>query len=247
MSRDIREYNRAVWRDTENVVKSGKIPPPPSSTKYSAGVLSIKIGGPIYDKTFIGVYNADTFDIAKAAIASGLNPLVLNMANHITPGGGVRNGACAQEECLFRRSNYFATLTKELYPLKDDEIIYSPDVTVFKSSEYKQCTPWKCSCMASAALRRTPAHSELYNEAEHKSMLLKIKMMFHLAVLNGHDSMILGAFGCGAFHNPPAEVCNIFEEVILEYDGYFKEIVFAVMSRDDNPNYDVFKSLEYLN
>lgn len=247
MSYNIRDEHKNIWRDTENIVKSGKISAPPSSSKYGKDLLNIRIADPIYDKTFVGVYNADTFDIAKGAITSGLNPLILNMANHITPGGGVRNGACAQEECLFRRSNYFATLTKELYPLKDDEIIYSPNITVFKGSEYKTCTPWKCSCMASAALRRTSAHSDKYTDTEYTSMLLKIKMMFRLAVLNGHDSLVLGAFGCGAFHNPPAEVCNIFEEVILEYDGYFKEIIFAVMSRDDNPNYDVFKSLEYLN
>lgn len=39
-----------------------------------------------------------------------LNPLVLNMASPKRPGGGFRNGSAAQEENIFRRSNYFQVL-----------------------------------------------------------------------------------------------------------------------------------------
>jgi len=66
--------------------------------------------------------------------------------------------------------------------------------------------------------------------------------MFHVAALNGHDSLVLGAIGCGAFNNPADEVCNLFKEVISNYGILFKEIVFAVMSGKDNPNYLIFKA-----
>ena len=41
---------------------------------------------------------------------------------------------------------------------------------------------------------------------------------------------ILGAFGCGAFKNPPEVVAQAFYEVIYEmgYKKYFKRIVFAI-------------------
>lgn len=189
----------------------------------------------------------DTFDLAKQLIDRGLNPLVLNMANHRTPGGGVIRGAQAQEECLFRRSNYFATLSSSLYPLYDNQCIYSPSITVFKTYDYLPCKPWKCSCIAVAGVRKlrpNPLIGLNYPFTENEASLTfnKIQLMFHVAALNNHDSLVLGAIGCGAFNNPVDEVCDLFKEVINNYGILFKEIVFAVMSGDNNPNYYVFKS-----
>ena len=242
-----RYENTIVWRDTVRQVREGEVPLPDSSSKYNECLLTVKL--PKVRKRIgrVSVYNADTFDIAKQAIRKGLNPLVLNMANHLQAGGGVANGARAQEECLFRRSNYFATLTDNLYPLKDNEIIYSPKVHVFKDRYYKPSELWHCSCLAVAALRRMRYASDTYNPRERAMMQQKIEMMFQIAIHKGHDSLVLGAFGCGAFNNPPIEVCNLFEEAINKYRHYFKKIFFAVMADYDNPNYDIFRSLEYLN
>jgi len=233
----------SVWNDTKELMEAF-YSEAPNSIKFNKSLLDKYIGKPRYYRTAVKVYNCDTFDSANIVIhKSKLNPMVLNMANHLVPGGGVRNGARAQEECLFRMSNYSATLTRDLYPLKDDEVIYSPEVTVFKKSNYELCEQWMCSCIAVAALRRTPAHNEIYNDYERDAMLLKIRMIFHLGLLQGHDSLVLGAFGCGAFHNPPMEVCSLFEQVINEYSGYYKKIVFAVKSTSDK-NYDIFKLLD---
>lgn len=63
-----------------------------------------------FGKTDISVRNADCLAAAKELSGSGLNPAVLNMANRHIPGGGVYNGAGAQEENIFRRSNLFSSL-----------------------------------------------------------------------------------------------------------------------------------------
>ena len=47
----------------------------------------------------------------------------LNMASHKRPGGGVENGARAQEECLFRCSNLFDVVSKDFYPLNTFECL----------------------------------------------------------------------------------------------------------------------------
>lgn len=44
----------------------------------------------------------------------------------------------------------------------------------------------------------------------------KIRTIFRIGLLHGHDALVLGAFGCGAFHNPPAEVARLFHEVMEE-------------------------------
>ena len=67
--------------------------------------------------------------------------------------------------------------------------------------------------------------------------MAKIKTMFDLAIANNNDAIVLGAFGCGAYHNPPSEIAKLFKEVI-DNDGYknkFSKIVFAII--DDKNSY----------
>ena len=47
---------------------------------------------------------------------------------------------------------------------------------------------------------------------------------------NNVDAIILGAFGCGAFHNPPKVVAKAFKTVLLEkrYSNAFYNVIFAV-------------------
>ena len=44
----------------------------------------------------------------------------------------------------------------------------------------------------------------------------KIRTIFRICLLDGHDALVLGAFGCGAFHNPPEEVARLFHDVMEE-------------------------------
>ena len=74
--------------------------------------------------------------------------LILEEASN--PGGGVERGANAQEECLCRCSGLFKCLNApdawsgfymahraEHNPIHNDDIIYTPDVLVFKSDTVK--------------------------------------------------------------------------------------------------------------
>ncbi|KAJ3050366.1 hypothetical protein HK097_008672, partial [Rhizophlyctis rosea] len=92
------------------------------------------------------VTEGDCLTVAQELKNNGLNPVVLNMANAEHPGGGWQWGAGAQEENMFRRSNYVMHLvtveekngrwgTKAKYPIPEFGGIYSPDVVVFRGEE----------------------------------------------------------------------------------------------------------------
>ena len=56
-----------------------------------------------YKKSNIKIFNMDTI---KFSVLHCHNPLVLNLADNNRPGGCVDSGSRAQEESLFRRTNY---------------------------------------------------------------------------------------------------------------------------------------------
>lgn len=66
----------------------------------------------------------------------------------------------------------------------------------------------------------------------------KIRTIFRIGLLHGHDSLVLGAFGCGAFHNPPAEVARLFHEVMEEeeFKNKFKVIIFSIIEDHNSGN-----------
>ena len=126
---------KALRKRTEDAKKS--------NTVYFAGYRSqkrIEFG----QKGKIIVDATTTFLAAKMYRAIG-KTAVLNFANPEMPGGGVRIGAMAQEECLCRSSNLYPCLCdenvfasyykyhRELHsPFYSDRLIYTKDVTVFK-------------------------------------------------------------------------------------------------------------------
>lgn len=76
-------------------------------------------------------------------------------------------------------------------------------------------------------------------------MKQKIGLILDVASHHHHDSLVLGAFGCGAFNNPPKHVAQLFREALThpEYVGRFKKVVFGVLGRDPQGlvNFNVFR------
>lgn len=200
----------------------------------------------------------------------GSKVAVLNFASATNPGGGVAKGSKAQEEALCRCSTLFPVLnTQELqekfYRFHQehqdtrytDACIYTPGITVFKTdtSIPERLSPeyWRqvdvISC-AAPNLRKVP-----YNRMNpgtgpaipvsdrelleiHKTRGRKI---FRVAVANGVDTLILGAFGCGAFKNSPSVVARAYRGILEEFDGYISKVEFAVYCPPgDDTNYRAF-------
>ena len=200
----------------------------------------------------------------------GSKVAVLNFASATNPGGGVAKGSKAQEEALCRCSTLFPVLnTQELqekfYRFHQehqdtrytDACIYTPGITVFKTdtSIPERLSPeyWRQGDVISCAapnLRKVP-----YNRMNpgtgpaipvsdrelleiHKTRGRKI---FRVAVANGVDTLILGAFGCGAFKNSPSVVARAYRGILEEFDGYISKVEFAVYCPPgDDTNYRAF-------
>ncbi|RPA99310.1 hypothetical protein L873DRAFT_1684324 [Choiromyces venosus 120613-1] len=153
----------------------------------------------------------------------GKNVVVLNMANAQVGGGGWKKGAMAQEEELCYRSTLSFKLHRTYYPLGDLAGIYTPAV-------YKTL-----SVISVAAIRDPPLTDstppDYRRPTDRNLMLEKIRLILRIAATEGHRKIVLGALGCGAFHNPPERVVECFLRVFREPEfagGWWREVVFAV-------------------
>lgn len=209
-------------------------------------------------KTEISVVNEDCLYSAKNLVDEGYSPVVVNFASFKVPGGGVRKGSRAQEENICRRTNLFEsifrfidtlakeyglTLEKKNYPLPTHHgAIYSPSISVFRASEDKNYEfldeLFGVDIITIAALRKPELDKNGHiNENAKKITKEKIRTMLNLALYWENDSIVLGAFGCGAYANPPEDIAKLFKEVLNEpeYCDKFEKIVFAVL--DDGNSY----------
>ena len=198
-----------------------------------------------FDKTDIEFIQKDCVYSAIDNIRLGYNPLLLNMASNYVPGGGVRKGCAAQEEELFRRSNYYRHLHSKYYPLEEMWNVISEGVVYYRlgaESNYELMKfPTKIDCIAAAALRHPTLDRtgmRFYDKKEADLFKDKIRMLFYSSYKHGNDCLILSAWGCGAFGCPTEHVARLFKEVIEEKQGCFKKIVFAIF---DDDNFQRFK------
>lgn len=192
----------------------------------------------------VSVVNQDTFDAAEEIVLEGHRPLVHNLASNLRPGGGWKKGAKAQEEDLFRRSDYYRHLHSRYYPLGPTDAIYSPGVTVIKDSSYNKQKPYfQVDCLAVAGLRQPKLIRGKFQPKDEELLRTKIRQIFQIADYHRHDYLVLGALGCGAFGNPPEEVARIFKEELANFRHSFVKIVFAVLCKRDLYNYEVFSRI----
>ena len=260
---EIRRMRSAIFQSTLNIVKEGKYISENGKAIKFADQATMIDGTQFYadeislnacdleefDEEYL-VENKDCLVVAKELLDEGYNPVVLNMANRHNPGGGVLNGAGAQEENLFRRTNLFCSLyqyapyanqygisqAQEQYPLdRNFGGIYTPSATVFRGTEEDGYplldTPFHVSFISVAGLCCPTVENGEIIPLQAEGLKNKIRTIFRIALINGHDSIVLGALGCGAFQNPPKHVARLFEEVCdePEFNGYFALLDFAIM------------------
>ncbi|KAF8208270.1 hypothetical protein K438DRAFT_1813712 [Mycena galopus ATCC 62051] len=216
----------------------------------------------------ITVVEGDTLEVAFPMCTDGGGSVaVLSMASELRPGGGFLSGANSQEESLCMRTTLYASLQEGFYRLPELGCVYTQDVCVFrgsygdsesqppKASNINPVADWWFVDVISCAAVRGPdvdEHGNYCDSAQRDLMREKIKCVFRAAVAQGCRRLVLGAFGCGAFGNPPAEVAELFRRVLLgrngsgvgnkggEFAGCFDEVTFAIKGgrRDTLPAFE---------
>lgn len=227
-----------VYQDTQHYFSDFDLKSIPPATKYIISGLPVITDFMQMKVCPVTVENVDTFDAAGEFARKGMKTMVLNMASAVSPGGGVAAGKTAQEECLFRRSNAFLAHPKDLYPIKSDECLYSPDILVIKNFDYVRMKTkdfFSVSMLTLPALRKPRRIGERYvNEKDREIMRARIDAIFKIALLNNIQVLILGALGCGAYDNPPGEIISIFQGCLTKYRSYFEHITFAILAVGPN-------------
>lgn len=251
-----RSNSKSLKRRTKRAVKSNRV--------YKEGFVSkVKHRKErAYIEMYAGapeVYAGTTFGVAKRYCRFG-KVAVLNFANPEHPGGGVLLGAMAQEESLCRSSNLYACLSSpnifdEYYGYHrgirshfyTDRLIYTKNVTVFKNdSLFPQMLPeedWFDVDVITCAAPYLAGSTYTNGVVLLNLFKSRAKNIFEAARENQVDYLILGAFGCGAFRNPPRIVAEAFDQIIMEQEYFkdFKQIIFAIKPTGaDCPNLSTF-------
>ncbi len=220
-------------------------------------------------KARILVSSKRSFEAASAY--KGKHISVLNFASATKPGGGVAKGAGAQEECLcrtstlyeclsqdwisenFHKKHWIALKTGKMDSLYNADCIHTSDVTVFKSDTAKPVLlpedEWYnvdvISC-AAPNLRYMSQYDSDWSKKVTDGVLFgiykkRINRVLDMARFMQSEVVILGAFGCGAFANPPKLVARAMHEAINEHIYDFEVVEMAVYcSPRDTSNYEVF-------
>jgi len=172
-----------------------------------------------------------------------VKPLVLNLASFKNVGGGVANGCMAQEEEISRKTSFMMHDHTGLYKMKHDQINFTPDVIVIRDANYNLLIDHERRLVdiISVAALKDPKLDQNNNFYKNQRILTKekIETIFKFAIDNKYNTIILGALGCGAYHNPSHEIINIFNECIIKYGKNFKNIIFSVLSKTDK-NFNQF-------
>jgi uncharacterized protein (TIGR02452 family) len=254
-----------IASDTLNILEKGSYNSPKNATRDLGALQAAAIQGTRFYlpqelealkipaaqfQTQITVTPESTLEAMQRLTTTGLQTAALNFASARNPGGGFLRGAQAQEESLARSSGLYACLQQapDFYQHHrhhtdlrySHRMIYSPNVPFFKNDAGNLLElPYSASIITSAA----PNYGALeQQQPQHlpsvpNVLAARAELVLRLAAHHQHKHLVLGAWGCGVFKNPPALVASVFLELLNGgFANVFESVVFAVYDRSKQQN-----------
>lgn len=265
-------YHLTFTIGKENVKKDSFVKLPKGEIKKSIkGTEYINEKPPVEEKDLesrklVEVSNINF--VHSDSIAAGLyiknekkgNPLVLVFANSNKAGNGTRGGD-GQEEDIFRRTTLAFNVDAELarsvvpdhkfeYSVKECKVLYCPGVFVFRkyiSEGFAYMIPDRLDfILCNPILKPKLDGSHMTDKEQVEKLEKQIRTILTVALEKKHDSVVLGAFGCGYSKGSPKAVLKVTKKIIqTEFPHTFKYVTFAVIEEEQNPqdkaNVEVFK------
>jgi uncharacterized protein (TIGR02452 family) len=205
-------------------------------------------GAPRAGPASIEVTSETTGEAARRLVVTERAPRVvaLNFASARNPGGGFLGSAKAQEEDLARCSSlYLCQLTQPAYyaanradpsVLYTDHLIYSPDVPFFRDERLDLLpAPFRVSIITSPAPNAGQAHSRGEGARVRETLERRAAHVLGVAAHHRHETLVLGAWGCGVFRNDPREVADVFGRLLATSFAFaFARVVFAIYDRSQS-------------
>lgn len=132
-----------------------------------------------------------------------------------------------------------------------DTVAYHPGVMVFKDDEvYAKRLPehdWFKVDVITCAAPHLTKDSQISEEELYQIHIRRGRRIIQTAIANHAEILILGAFGCGAFHNDPAVVAKAYRYLLKDegYASFFSKVIFAIKKdhNDVKGNYACFKKV----
>lgn len=225
-----------------------------------------RVQSSVSDSNFrVEVLPGDWGEVAQSLTRTyGVCFAVLNMANAFVPGGAYVEGAVAQEENMFRRTDCHFRISPEEYDPSLDR--YVPEMTRLLSArdgvvyldtqQPRVCIrgpedrsradlgySWLPEDQVFPFFELRAAAQDLRDFSAFDCDDARRRISAQLNTLRDHRvrHVVLGAFGCGAFRNPADQVAQIYREEITARQSDFAMIAFAIFATGYGPdNYTPF-------
>ncbi|MBR1797557.1 MAG: TIGR02452 family protein [Clostridiales bacterium] len=176
------------------------------------------------------------------------------------PGGRVAEGEDGQQESLCRcttlkpcldacEDSFYKAKSRMLTPDFNNDVIFTPGVTVIKEDDYSPLlmpdTEWfdidVISCIPpDFASSRSGSRYQNPKDFNCSGVRLtwihekRLRRILDVALANGCDTVILGAFGCGRAKNPVDIVAQGMADALKDYMYAFKNVEIAVHDKFNN-------------
>mmetsp|Transcript_47437 Transcript_47437/g.91693 ORF Transcript_47437/g.91693 Transcript_47437/m.91693 type:complete len:324 (-) Transcript_47437:19-990(-) len=191
----------------------------------------------------------------------------LNFANGKDVGGGYKNGSTAQEEDLCRRipalyTSLYRAAKDGMYPFgpstcssvdapeKYADVLYTANLIVAREGEEGGfgVLPRERQVQVSLVAAAAP-NMRFANDINDPELIYRTIQTIFLAprmIQKEVTTLILGAWGCGAFGGQPAEIAQLFVQALIRDNlgQSYRDIHFAIpRTCPTDANYDTFRDV----
>ena len=178
-------------------------------------------------------------------LASACDVAILDFASYVNVGGSYDRGFWGQEQALCAESSLFNVLRNQKAWYADNrrrnlncELYRNRGLVVpkvrFDREKYHSYAD--VIVVAAPNARRARQNYRIGDDALVAALRDRIRFVLAIADELGHEKLILGAYGCGAFGWDPTVVAAIFREELATGTHVAKQVTFAIPHDRFNEN-----------